>query len=42
VAAATARALDKGRRTVWIPWALQPMFFLLKLLPQSIWRRMPR
>ncbi|MCV7079117.1 SDR family NAD(P)-dependent oxidoreductase [Mycobacterium szulgai] len=42
VAAATARALAKGRRTVWIPWALRPMFFTLKLLPQFVWRRMPR
>jgi short-subunit dehydrogenase len=42
VAAATARALAKGRRSVWIPWALRPMFFALKLLPQSVWRRMPR
>jgi short-subunit dehydrogenase len=42
VAAATARALAKGRRTVWIPWALQPMFFVLRLLPQFVWRRMPR
>lgn len=42
VAAATARALAKGRRTVWIPWSLRPMFFTLRLLPQSIWRRMPR
>jgi short-subunit dehydrogenase len=42
VAATTARALAKGRRTVWIPWALQPMFFVLRLLPQFVWRRMPR
>lgn len=42
VAEATARALGKGRRTVWIPWALRPMFFTLKLLPQFVWRRMPR
>ncbi|GAB3000708.1 putative oxidoreductase [Mycobacterium bourgelatii] len=42
VAKATARALAKGRRTVWIPWALRPMFFVLKLLPQFVWRRMPR
>jgi len=42
VAAATARALAKGRRSVWIPWALRPMFFTLRLLPQPIWRRMPR
>ncbi|MGV0992389.1 MAG: SDR family NAD(P)-dependent oxidoreductase [Mycobacterium sp.] len=42
VAEATARALAAGRRTVWVPWALRPMFFGMKLLPQSIWRRMPR
>ncbi|MCV7443195.1 SDR family NAD(P)-dependent oxidoreductase [Mycobacterium paraense] len=42
VAAATARALNKGRRTVWIPWSLRPMFFAMRLLPQFIWRRMPR
>ena len=42
VAAATARALAKGRRTVWIPWALRPMFFVMRLLPHSVWRRMPR
>ncbi|MFV0493994.1 SDR family NAD(P)-dependent oxidoreductase [Mycobacterium sp.] len=42
VAAATARALARGRRSVWIPWALRPMFALLKLLPQAVWRRMPR
>ena len=42
VASATARALAKGRRTVWIPWALGPMAFVMRLLPQSVWRRMPR
>jgi short-subunit dehydrogenase len=42
VAKATARALAKGRRTVWIPWALRPMFFGMRLLPQFIWRRVPR
>jgi short-subunit dehydrogenase len=42
VAAATARALRKRRRTVWVPWALQPLFFCMRLLPQFIWRRMPR
>ena len=42
VAAATARALAKGRRTVWIPWALRPLFFGMRLLPQFVWRRMPR
>ena len=42
VAEATARALAAGRRTVWVPWALRPVFFGMKLLPQSVWRRMPR
>jgi short-subunit dehydrogenase len=42
VAAATARALAKGRRTVWIPWALGPAAAVMRMLPQSIWRRMPR
>ena len=42
VAAATARALSTGRRTVWVPWALRPLFFGLRLLPQGLWRRMPR
>jgi short-subunit dehydrogenase len=42
VAAATARALAKGRRTVWIPWALGPASVVMRLLPQSVWRRMPR
>ncbi|MEY8016404.1 SDR family NAD(P)-dependent oxidoreductase [Mycobacterium servetii] len=42
VAEATARALAKGRRTVWIPWALRPVFFAMRLLPQFVWRRMPR
>lgn len=42
VAAATVRALAKGRRVVWVPWALRPLFAVLRLLPQAIWRRMPR
>ena len=42
VAEATARALARGRRTVWVPGMLRPLFFGMKLLPQAIWRRMPR
>lgn len=42
VAAATERALARGRRTVWIPWALGPVSLVFKLLPQFVWRRMPR
>ena len=42
VAEATVRALGAGRRTVWVPWALRPLFFGMRLLPQPVWRRMPR
>lgn len=42
VAAATVRALARRRRTVWVPWALRPMFIGMRLLPQFVWRRMPR
>jgi short-subunit dehydrogenase len=42
VAKATARALARGRGTVWIPWALRPLFIAMRLLPQFVWRRMPR
>ncbi len=42
VAVATARALAKGRRTVWIPWMLRPIFVGMRLLPQCVWRRLPR
>jgi short-subunit dehydrogenase len=42
VAAATAQALAKGRRTLWVPWALGPAAAVMRLLPQFIWRRMPR
>ncbi|RDH79282.1 SDR family NAD(P)-dependent oxidoreductase [Mycolicibacterium moriokaense] len=42
VAAATAKALARGRRTVWIPPMLRPVFVGMRLLPQWVWRRMPR
>ncbi|MGV0837928.1 SDR family NAD(P)-dependent oxidoreductase [Mycolicibacterium thermoresistibile] len=42
VAAATARALDRRRRTVWVPAVLRPVFFGMRLLPQWVWRRLPR
>ena len=42
VAARTARALAKRRRTVWIPWTLGPVSVVMRLLPQFVWRRMPR
>jgi short-subunit dehydrogenase len=42
VADATARALAKGRRTVWIPGRLGPVSVGMRLAPQFIWRRLPR
>jgi len=42
VATATARALARGRRTVAVPPLLRPMFGVMRLVPQFIWRRMPR
>ena len=42
VADAVAEGLRRRARVVWIPRTLQPTFFLLRLLPQAIWRRMPR
>ena len=42
VAEKTARALAKGKQSVWIPWLLNPFFVVMRLLPRSIWRRMPR
>jgi hypothetical protein len=42
VADATARALAKGRRTVWIPRRLGPVSIGMRLAPRFVWRRMPR
>jgi NAD(P)-dependent dehydrogenase (short-subunit alcohol dehydrogenase family) len=42
VATATARALARGRRTVWVPWVLRPVFLCMRLVPRPIWRRLPR
>ncbi|HEU0190160.1 MAG TPA: SDR family NAD(P)-dependent oxidoreductase [Mycobacterium sp.] len=42
VAAATRRALAKGRRAVWVPWALRPLLMAMRLLPGFVWRRLPR
>lgn len=41
VAAATAAALRKGRRTVWVPATLRPLFSVLRHLPGPVWRRLP-
>ncbi|VTS52562.1 SDR family NAD(P)-dependent oxidoreductase [Gordonia terrae] len=42
VADAVARAFHKGRGEVWIPGALRPVFFGMRLLPRAVWRRLPR
>lgn len=41
VAVATVAALRTGKRTVWVPGALRPMFSVLRHLPGPIWRRLP-
>jgi NAD(P)-dependent dehydrogenase (short-subunit alcohol dehydrogenase family) len=42
VADAVVDALDRGRQEVWVPGILRPLFFLMRLLPRGVWRRMPR
>ncbi|MEU7629688.1 SDR family NAD(P)-dependent oxidoreductase [Nocardia sp. NPDC049220] len=42
VAAATVTGLRKRAGRVWVPRILRPVFFAMRLLPQPIWRRMPR
>lgn len=42
VADAVVAAVHRGDRVVWVPKALRWLFAGLRLLPQGIWRRMPR
>lgn len=42
VAAAAARGLRKGRRTVWVPAPLAALALAFRMTPRFIWRRMPR
>ena len=42
VATATAQAIGKNRRVVWVPRILGAVAFGMRLLPQRVWRRMPR
>ncbi|MFD4293203.1 SDR family NAD(P)-dependent oxidoreductase [Rhodococcus sp. NPDC058505] len=42
VADAVVAALAKGRERVAVPGRLGPVFVVMRLLPQWIWRRMPR
>ena len=41
VAAATVKALRAGRRTVWVPAVLRPVFAVFRHLPGPVWRRLP-
>src|SRR5690606_38232944 len=42
VAGAVLRGLRRRKEIVWVPWALRPLFFAMRLLPRAVWRRMPR
>lgn len=42
VAQATVRALRSGKGEIWVPAVLRPLFTVLRFLPRSLWRRMPR
>lgn len=42
VADAVAEGLRDGAETVWVPKKLRPAFALMRALPRSLWRRMPR
>jgi hypothetical protein len=42
VAAATVKALRAGRRIVWVPAALRPLFVVFRHRPTAIWRRIDR
>jgi NAD(P)-dependent dehydrogenase (short-subunit alcohol dehydrogenase family) len=42
VADAVVDGLGKGRSVVWVPGALRPLYFVARLLPQAVWRRLPR
>ena len=41
VAAATVKGLRSGRRIVWAPPILRPVFSALRHLPGPVWRRLP-
>jgi decaprenylphospho-beta-D-erythro-pentofuranosid-2-ulose 2-reductase len=41
VATATAAALRSGRRTIWVPGTLRPVFSIFRHLPGWAWRRLP-
>jgi short-subunit dehydrogenase len=42
VADAVVKGLHHTRTLVWVPAALRPAYVVARLLPQAVWRRMPR
>lgn len=42
VADATVRALRKGSRVVWVPAPLALLAFAFRIMPRTVWRRLPR
>lgn len=40
--AVVERVLARRAGVVWIPWQLRVMFAVARLVPQPVWRRMPR
>lgn len=42
VADAVVGALQKGRDRVWVPGLLRWVYVIARMIPQPIWRRMPR
>lgn len=42
VADAVVQGLEKHQSRVWVPSALRPAYFVARLVPQAVWRRMPR
>jgi short-subunit dehydrogenase len=42
VADAVVHGLRTHRSEVWVPRALRPAYFVARLLPRAVWRRMPR
>lgn len=41
VADAVVRGLETGAEVIWVPSVLRYLFGILRLVPRSIWRRMP-
>lgn len=42
VARAVADGLERGVERVWVPGSLRVLSWVMRLVPQAVWRRMPR